>query len=445
MIQERIRKLNQYEYKEGPVLYWMNRDMRVHDNWALLFAEHISQRSEAPLLVLYNLDPEFLGGGRRQTDFKIQGLKEIETELQKLTIPFFLVCGNNTEDDIITFCDKHNIGALVTDLFPLKVPKSWLEKIKKKVKIPLYQVDAHNIIPVWTASPKQEFGAYTIRPKIHKLLPRFLDEFPKLQKQKIEYTYEKINWDKVEKSIKTDENIQPVDWITSGQKAAMRRLKTFIKDILPNYSEQRNDPNKDVLSNLSPYLHYGQISAQRIALEVSNSLAPENAKETFLEELIVRRELSDNYCYYNEHYDSFEGFPNWAKITHEKHREDRREFLYTKKEFEEGKTHEALWNACQLQMVKTGKMHGYMRMYWAKKILEWTKDIETAQKIAIYLNDKYELDGRDPNGYVGIAWALGGLHDRAWVERDIFGQIRYMNENGSRRKFDVDKYIDTWL
>ena len=158
----------------------------------------------------------------------------------------------------------------------------------------------------------------------------------------------------------------------------------------------------------------------------------------------MRRELADNFCFYNEEYDSIECFPDWAKKTHEKHKNDPREFLYTKKQFEQGKTHDELWNACQNQMMQTGKMHGYMRMYWAKKILEWTKNREEAMNIAIYLNDTYELDGRDPNGYAGIAWSIGGVHDRAWFERPVFGQIRYMNYNGCKSKFDVISYIKKW-
>lgn len=440
MLAERIRKLNEHEYKNGSILYWMNRDMRVHDNWSLLFAQELAEDNAVPLLVMYNLDSEFLGGGRRQVDFKIKGLKEVEEELSKLNIPFFLVYGKNTVQDTVLFCIEHKISSIITDQFPLKLPQRWISEINKQIAIPLYEVDTHNIVPVWTASSKQEFGAYTIRPKIHKLLPKFLEDFPSVKKQNIPYSSTKVDWYKVEKSIKTKESISSLE-VPSGQKAAMKRLGIFIKDTLKNYPDLRNDPTKKVLSDLSPYLHYGQISAQRIAFEVSRAPVSENAKEAFLEELIIRRELADNYCFYNKHYDSFEGFPNWAKKTHEQHRDDRREYVYTLEEFENAKTHDPLWNASQLEMVHTGKMHGYMRMYWAKKILEWTKDVETAQRIAIYLNDTYELDGRDPNGYVGIAWAMGGLHDRPWIERDIFGQIRYMNANGARRKFDVDLYI----
>ena len=256
-------------------------------------------------------------------------------------------------------------------------------------------------------------------------------------------------------------------WIQGDHASAKKALDAFIDTGLERYGSERNDPNARAQSNLSPYLHYGILSAASIALaviekvdapiqdilEASRNKAKIDPKKqptlldnagAFLEELIVRRELSDNFCFYNSSYDSVEGFPEWALRSHAKHRKDKREYLYTLNEFEEGRTHEALWNAAQLEMVKTGKMHGYMRMYWAKKILEWTESPEEAMKVAIYLNDTYELDGRDPNGYAGIAWSIGGVHDRAWFERPVFGQIRYMNANGCKSKFDTDAYIAAW-
>jgi deoxyribodipyrimidine photo-lyase len=217
-------------------------------------------------------------------------------------------------------------------------------------------------------------------------------------------------------------------------------LRRFIKNRLSRYPDERNDPTKEVVSDLSPYLHFGQLSAQQVALEVRKSGM--KGREDFLEELIIRRELSDNFCFYNPHYDRFDGFPDWAKKTLDEHRKDPRDYIYTLEQFESGQTHDELWNAAQMEMVKRGKMHGYMRMYWAKKILEWTKSPEEAQEIAIFLNDKYELDGREPNGYVGIAWSIGGVHDRAWGQRPVFGKIRYMSYNGCRSKFNVAKYIE---
>ncbi|MCL6494432.1 MAG: deoxyribodipyrimidine photolyase, partial [Ignavibacterium sp.] len=288
--------------------------------------------------------------------------------------------------------------------------------------------------------------AYTIRPKIHKLLPEFMDDFPDLIKMKSsELTSEKINWAEASDSLEINRVVEEVDWLKPGEINAQIVLKDFLDNKFDSYAEDRNDPNKNALSNLSPFLHFGQISAQRVALIVEQFYRKNPSASAFLEELIVRRELSDNYCYFNPKYDSFEGFPEWARKTLNEHRKDKREYIYSLEEFEKAKTHEELWNAAQMEMVTSGKMHGYMRMYWAKKILEWSKSPEEALSIAIYLNDKYELDGRDPNGYVGCAWSVGGVHDRAWTERPVFGKIRYMNFNGAKRKFDVQSYINKFL
>jgi deoxyribodipyrimidine photo-lyase len=441
MNEKRIKLGQKGDEDTGPVIYWMSRDQRAHDNWALLFAQKLAIDKKKDLIVVFSLVSEFLEATLRQYDFMLKGLMEVEKELTKYKIPFFILPGK-PEFGIPKFIKKNNGGVLVSDFDPLKIKRKWKNETAKKIDIPFYEVDAHNIVPCFYVSPKQEFGAYTIRPKIHKNLPEFLDEFPKLKKMKggTSFSSNKIDWDKVYSSLKVDEEVKPVDWIKPGEKAAHKTLKDFIENKFDNYEELRNDPNSNVLSNLSPYLHFGQISAQRVALIV-NGFGDHPSAESFLEELIVRKELSDNFCYNNANYDSFKGFPDWAKKTLNDHKKDEREFVYTLKKFEEAKTHEDLWNAAQMQLVSTGKLHGYMRMYWAKKILEWSKSPEEALKIAIYLNDKYELDGRDPNGYTGCAWAIGGVHDRAWSERPVYGKIRYMNRNGAKRKFDVEKYV----
>jgi deoxyribodipyrimidine photo-lyase len=215
-----------------------------------------------------------------------------------------------------------------------------------------------------------------------------------------------------------------------------------MKNKLNGYALQRNDPALDATSNLSPYLHFGNISAQRVALTVQAVHGKKNAKEAFLEELIVRRELADNFCFYNKDYDTFKGFPAWAMKTLHEHRDDKREYIYSLPQFERAETHDPLWNAAQMEMITQGETHGYMRMYWCKKILEWTRTPEEAIRTAIFLNDKYELDGRDPNGYAGVAWSIGGVHDRAWGTRKVFGKIRFMSYNGCKSKFDIEKYIE---
>lgn len=437
----RIRLLQDGDTTNGPVIYWMSRDQRVHDNWALLFAQQLALEKKKPLVVIFNLVPDFLEAAIRQYGFMLKGLKEIEEELANYHIPFFLLTGK-PEIEISKFLIESNASILISDFDPLKIKRIWKREIAKKISIPFYEVDAHNIVPCLFVSDKLEFAAHTIRPKINKALIEFLDEFPPLQKMKQnEFASDKIDWSNVHKSLNINRDVKEVDWIIPGQSAGLKVLEVFLQNKFDQYNELRNDPTKDGQSNLSPYLHFGHLSAHRIALETQRLNGNKDSEKSFLEELIVRRELSDNFCYFNPKYDSFEGFHNWAKTTLNEHRKDEREFVYTLKEFEQAITHEDLWNAAQLEMITTGKMHGYMRMYWAKKILEWSKSPEEALKIAIYLNDKYELDGRDPNGYTGIAWSIGGVHDRPWFERAVFGKIRYMNRSGAKNKFDIEAYI----
>jgi deoxyribodipyrimidine photo-lyase len=445
VLQQRLRPLNHHPYQGGPVIYWLSRDQRVQDNWALLYAQELALNHQAPLAVVFNLVPRFLQAAHRQYDFMLRGLEETAARLEQHNIPFYLLQGEPTET-LPAFLKHCRAGALVTDFDPLRLKRQWKNQVLEQLQIPFLEVDAHNIVPCWLASPKQEFAAYTMRPKIHRLLPDFLTNLPDLKSHPVAWpeTAPAINWGRTLAGVGADLRVPAVSWCQPGEDAARDRLRTFIRLGLGPYDRNRNDPTLTGLSNLSPYLHFGQIAPQRVAREIQQADAPQAAKQAFLEELIVRRELSDNFCFYNLDYDKFSGFPEWAQKTLDQHRDDRREYLYCREEFEEGRTHDALWNAAQLEMVLRGKMHGYLRMYWAKKILEWTPSPEEAQETAIYLNDRYELDGRDPNGYVGVAWSLGGVHDRAWGERPVFGKIRYMNLSGCRRKFKVDEYI-AWV
>ena len=442
---DRVRKLREGNTRNGAIVYWMQRDQRVDDNWALIYAYNIAIEKNEKLIVIFNLVNDFLGASYRQYYFMIEGLKEIAEKLNKLNIQFVILTGN-PEKTIPEFLIKNKISCCVSDFNPLRIVRGWKEIVNSKIDIPFYEVDAHNIVPVWCASKKLEYAAYTIRPKINKLLPDYLDEFPRIKKMKSPKLFENnISWNNLYSSLKIDKTINIVPEFIPGSKAAGKVLKSLVENKLENYNNDRNDPNKKGLSNLSPYLHFGHLSAQRIALVLNDFKHNDESVASFLEELIVRRELSDNFCFYNPNYDNFEGFHSWAQTTLHEHRKDKREYLYSLEEFELAKTHDLLWNAAQVEMVKKGKMHGYMRMYWAKKILEWTNSPEQALEFGIYLNDKYELDGRDPNGYVGLAWSIGGIHDRAWSERPVFGKIRYMNFNGCKRKFDVQSYINRHL
>lgn len=440
--QRRTRLGNDKPAKNGAVLYWMQRDQRVEDNWALLYAAQCAQQANEPLYVVFNLVPRFGDTTARHYDFMFKGLDEVEASLRTLAIPFIL-CQGQPEVTIPQLVAEYQIGQVVTDFNPLRFTTQWREKVAAALPIQFTEVDAHNVIPAWVASPKLEYAAYTLRPKIHRLLPEFLTKFPKLRVdwQAGVSLPTRIDWQQLFGEVVTNREVSVIHWLTPGAAAAHKNLARFCTERLPEYATRRNDPNDNYLSHLSPYLHFGQLSAQRIALTVSGSDAPVDSRDAYLEELIVRRELADNYCFYNPGYDQVAGAHAWAQKTIAEHVTDKREYLYSREAFESGATHDDLWNAAQLQMVQEGKMHGFMRMYWAKKILEWTPDVQTAINISLYLNDKYELDGTDPNGIAGVMWSVCGVHDRAWNERPVFGKIRYMNYAGCKRKFDIKTYI----
>jgi deoxyribodipyrimidine photo-lyase len=444
---ERVHVLKPAAYMEGPIVYWMSRDQRVRDNWALLHAYELAIQRKAALWVIFCLIPDYHGATESHYSFMLAGLSETERDCSGMNIPFFLLHGN-PENEIPSFITRYRSGALVTDFDPLAIKRRWKNKISSAIKIGFYEVDAHNIVPCRIASNKREFGAYTIRKKINGLLPEYLENFPPLKPYPFnsDSVSGKTNWEtpkikftfpeSITKKLKYD--------IIPGSDAGFKTLENFVNHKTKQYVSLRKDPNEYGQSGLSPYIHFGQISAQRVALEVLRMYGPDDTDSmAFLEELIVRRELSDNYCFYTDSYDTFGSLPDWARKTLDEHRDDPREYIYSDEEFESAITHDPLWNAAQKEMVYKGKMHGYMRMYWAKKILEWTHSPEEAIDIAIKLNDRYSLDGRDPNGYAGIMWSIGGLHDRAWQDRPVTGKIRCMNYKGCKRKFDVKKYIES--
>ena len=443
---ERIFPLNDNLLSSGPVIYWMQRDQRVNDNPALIYAQEKAMELKQPLLVAFCLAPSFLDATGVQYRFMLDGLIQVSRDLNSLNIAFTLLKGK-PEDIIRRLIDIIDCGLLVTDFNPLRIVRQWKDQVNTGIRIPFHEVDAHNIIPARFISAKEEYSAYTLRRKTRKSLDCFLHEMPVVKRHPHSFDKAVLSDERLLQLLESPENrkravipSQDISWIKPGEASAVKALGLFIENRLDTYTLLRNDPNIEAQSGLSPYLHFGQLSSQRVAMEVIKSAASPLSKEAFLEELVVRKELSDNFCLYNAHSDSFEGFPSWARKTLNAHRYDPRPFLYDLEVFEEGRTHDPLWNAAQNQMLRSGKMHGYMRMYWAKKILEWTASPEEAMAVAVYLNDKYQLDGRDPNGYAGIAWSIGGVHDRPWSERPVFGMVRYMNFNGCKRKFDIAKY-----
>ncbi len=423
------------------VVYWMQQSQRAEYNHALEYAIQQANQLKKPLIVFFGLTDDFPEANERHYYFMLEGLKETQAALKKRNINM-VVQHISPEKGVLKLAKQ--AALVVTDRGYLKIQRQWHKTVADKIDCKFEQVESDVIVPVEEISPKDEYAARTFRPKISKKLDQYLVPLSETapEKSSLNISMDSVDVsdiDKVIKSLKIDNTVSRVSDYHGGTSQAKKLLQHFIENKLTDYPALRNDPTKDYLSNMSPYLHFGQISPLYIALKVKSENNPGN--EAFLEELIVRRELSMNYCFYNQDYDQFESLPEWALITLRDHEIDEREYIYSTEQFEEAETHDPYWNAAQKEMVLTGKMHGYMRMYWGKKILEWTHTPKQAFEIALYLNNKYELDGRDPNGFTGVAWCFG-KHDRGWTERQIFGKVRYMNANGLRRKFDAEGYVE---
>jgi len=503
-LKTRIKQIHKSKLTGECVLYVMSRDQRVADNHALLCAQKHAIAKNLPLAVVFCLQENTGVRAREHYEFMITGLRQIESSLKVLNIPFMMLIGpagerlqgaiHHLKPEVIYF-----------DFSPLKGPKNLLKLLCRVEPCNMYVVDTHNVIPIWLTSEKQEVGAYTIRPKIHKKIAQYLVEPKPIIRHPIDWPGIIKTIDDLDDMINgVLEGISPSGIVLdfeSGEESAKDALEYFVVNKLSNYAHYRNDPSLDGQSDLSPYLHFGQISALKITLRLREEAIklgedihilsspkmpkPEDYKSkilyginSLLEELLVRRELADNFCNYNDNYNNINSAPGWARISLEKHINDPREYVYTLGQLENAQTHDPAWNSAQRQMTRTGKMHGYMRMYWAKKVLEWSpldaelkaegqtsKVAETeafsspstlnlqlstlsgpewAIEVLKYLNDHYSIDGGDPNGYAGILWSVAGLHDRPWMERDIFGVIRYMNYAGLKRKFDIESYEKLW-
>jgi deoxyribodipyrimidine photo-lyase len=439
---ERIRRLNDRRPQKGRfILYWMQNSQRVSWNHALQFAVREADRRHLPLVVLFTLVPSFPDASPGHYRFMLEGLLETKDRLLSQGIMFTLRIG--TPSEIVTELGG-DAAIVVTDRGYLNLQKQWRLAVAAELDCLCTEVESNMVVPVEAASSKEEWSAATFRRKITPLFDRFLE---KVEERKPKISAFSLDLD--EGATGTPESllqrVSPdspgravLPW-NGGEAAAHAMLERFIGERLDGYARNRNDPNAHVLSNMSPYLHFGQISPLDIALRIRETHHPDSG--VYLEELIVRRELSMNFVHYNPRYDSLEGLPDWAKKTLADHAGNKREYTYSADAFENGRTHDPYWNAAQSEMMLTGKMHGYMRMYWGKKILEWSGSPEEAYVTALALNNRYELDGRDPNGYTGVAWCFG-KHDRAWPERTVFGKVRYMNAGGLKRKFDPDRYVD---
>jgi deoxyribodipyrimidine photo-lyase len=442
MIQrERIKSLNSKRIRDGGfVLYWMQASQRAEYNHALEYAITQANEMGKPVLAFFALTDRYPEANLRHYHFMLEGLKETSSSLEERGI-LLIIKRASPKLGVVDL--SKNACLVVVDRGYLRLQRDWRSFVAERIECPLVQVESDVVVPVEEASPKEEYTAATIRPKIKKKLERFLaplqEQTPK--EDSLDFDLESLDiqdTEKVLEQLDIDRSVKASWSFHGGTLRAKELLDGFIENKLRDYAELRNDPSLEYLSNMSPYLHFGQISPLYIALQVRE--AGGLGSEEYLEELIIRRELSVNFIFYNPNYDSLEGLPDWARKTLQEHIKDSREYVYTLGELEEGRTHDGYWNAAQKEMALTGKMHGYMRMYWGKKILEWSEAPAKAHSAALYLNNKYELDGRDTNGFTGILWCFG-KHDRAWKEREIFGKVRYMNDRGLKRKFDIDSYV----
>ncbi len=438
------------------VLYWMQRAQRGQDNSALNAAIALGNALKLPVLVLFVVS-DYPAANLRHYQFMLEGIRDAAEHLQKRSTPLMIRRGIPPAE-VVNLAQELKVAAVISDEAELRTPRSWRTEIKKQLQVPFACVDADVVVPS-KYFPKEEWAARTLRPKIQRVLPTYLQPIidlevaAPLQQAPVEPgdTHNPLSY---LTSLKIDRSVEASPQFHGGQDEGKRRLGVFIKERLLAYAERRNLSEVSETSELSAYLHFGHISVQQMAWDIeqhvheatgSAEIDATGGRTAYLEELIVRRELAINFVLRNPHYDSLEGCPDWARKTLKKHENDPRPWIYTRDELEQMKTHDELWNASQREMAVTGRMHGYMRMYWAKKILEWTESPEEAYADAVYLNDKYEIDGRDANGYTGIAWAIGGKHDRPWApERPIFGLVRYMALSGMQRKMDTRAYIYKW-
>ena len=442
--QERIRSLNnQPIMADRPyVLYWMQSAQRAACNHALEYALRQANLLRKPLLVYFGVTENFPEANERHYRFMLEGLKETHADLARRGIRL-LVLRASPEAGALAL--SRSAAMAVTDQGYLRVERAWRDTLAGRADCRVVQVETNVIVPVETASGKEEYAAATLRPKICRLIGLF-DDPPEEQEVllpslALSLPFEALDLTDIDAALgllNIDRSLRPAG-MRGGASEGKRLLDTFIRDKLPRYAGQANDPGEDLSSGLSPYLHFGQISP----LEVMAALRDESGenRDAFVEELTVRRELSMNFTQYNPGYDTYESLPAWARATLEKHGEDTRPYLYTREELDGARTHDPYWNAAQREMVLTGRMHGYMRMYWGKKLLEWGRTPREAFYTALSLNNRYCLDGRDPNSFAGIAWCFG-KHDRPWGERNIFGNVRYMNAKGLERKFDMRRYLE---
>lgn len=449
---ERIRKLNAAVERPDRryVLYWAQANRRVDANHGLVYAVEIANRLELPVLWYEGVTCVYPYANDRVHTFLLQGVPETARRLKKAGIgyAFHLRKARDSKPSYLPDLAKE-AAAVVTDDYPILIIREHNAQMPAKVDVPYYAVDSSCIVPMSTFE-KREFAAYTIRPKIHRLLPRFLQP-PDPLRVKVRYRgptpdfhieVTEANIPELVRSSEIDHSVAPSVSFDGGRLEAEKLLRYFLENNLKRFDRDRNQPAEHATSHLSPYLHFGQMSSLEVALAVKEHAGKHHLMaDGYLEELIVRRELSFNYVRHVDRPDRLENLPEWAQQTMNMHAQDKRDPLYSAMQMEAAETYDDLWNATQKEMLLRGKIHGYYRMYWGKKILEWSKTYQEAVNFMIDSHGKYALDGRDPNTYTNVLWCFG-LHDRAWGERPIFGKIRYMSRASTKRKTNSKAYID---
>lgn len=451
-LSSRVTQLNESKenIKGRYVLYWMQMFKRASHNYALNFAIQMANERRLPLVVYEGLKFYYPWASDRIHTFILEGVAEKQAEFSERGIRYMFYLQRNERDPRNTVANLAREAALlVTDDYPCFIIPEHNQRIVQ-LKLPVYAVDANGMVPL-SALPKEEYAAYTIRPKINRLLPDLPRTIvtPHLDVQKptldVECPETIVSADKIPALVSEcdiDHTVKPSNLYHGGTAAGRKRLQHFVRNILPHYDKTRNDPSVDGVSRLSPYLHFGFLSIQEIVAAVEKAKAPKASKDAFLEEAIVRRELSFNFTQHNPHYDSLKSLPVWALKTMRDHADDPRPELLDAEKIEAADTYDELWNAAQRELITTGHIHNYVRMLWGKRVIEWQRSYEMAFELLVHLNNKYALDGRDPNSYAGILWCFG-KHDRPWFEREIFGTIRYMTSRSMAKKFNARRYIES--
>jgi deoxyribodipyrimidine photo-lyase len=443
--EERVQDLNEGAVRDGDyVLYWMQSSQRAEQNHALEFAVQRANEMGQRLLVVFGLTDDYPEANLRHYAFMLEGLKDAQESLRERGIK--LVVRKGSPDEVAIDAGK-DASLIVTDRGYMRPQKWWREMVAKEAGCLVTQVESDVVVPVELASGKQEHAARTLRPRIGEYLEDFLVALTptKVEKQSTSMRASGLDLsdiDNVLDGMDLDRSVGALSHLyTGGTSEAKKLFRRFLKNSFDGYVEHRNQPQTDDVSHMSKYLHFGHISPIWLALEARRSKTRKDNIDSFVEELVVRRELSMNFVFYNDDYDSFSNLPGWAKETLREHKGDEREYTYTRKQLENARTHDEYWNAAMREMVHTGYMHNYMRMYWGKKILEWSNTPEHAYRTTLYLNNKYFLDGRDPNSFANVAWVFG-QHDRGWTEREVFGKVRYMSAGGLERKTRPEQYVE---